>query len=75
MLGTISSEIGVQQGDPLNPMNFCLLLHNIVSAIATEEGCSSLLFHAWYQDDGVVAGHKHGTRMMVWLLVISMVPG
>ena len=30
-----------------------LVLHVLVSAIVTEEGCSSLLFHVWYQDDGV----------------------
>ena len=27
-----------------------------MSAIATDEGCLSLLFHAWYQDDGVITG-------------------
>ena len=59
VLGTISSEVGVQQGDPLSPMFFCLVLHKIVSAIVSDENCSSLLFHAWYQDDGVVAGPKH----------------
>ena len=59
VLGTISSEVGVQQGDPLSPMFFCLVLHKIVSAILSDENCSSLLFHAWYQDDGVVAGPKH----------------
>ena len=58
-MGTISSEVGVQQGDPLSPMFFCLVLHKIVSAIVSDENCSSLLFHAWYQDDGVVAGPKH----------------
>ena len=53
------SEVGVQQGDPLSPMFVCLVLHKIVSAIASDENCSSLLFHAWYQDDGVVTGPKH----------------
>ena len=51
--------MGVQQGDPLSPMFFCLVLHKIVSAIVSDENCSSLLFHAWYQDGGVVAGPKH----------------
>ena len=40
-------------------MFFCLILHKIVSAIVSDENCSSLLFHAWYQDDGVVTGPKH----------------
>ena len=44
---------------PLSPMFFCLVLHKIVSAILSDENCSSLLFCAWYQDDGVVAGPKH----------------
>ena len=29
-LGTISSEIGVQQGDPLGPLLFCLVLQQII---------------------------------------------
>ncbi|KAL5479135.1 hypothetical protein EMCRGX_G022619 [Ephydatia muelleri] len=55
-LGTISSEIGVQQGDPLGPLLFCLVLQQITSAIAEDVDCESLLFHHWYIDDGVVAG-------------------
>ena len=58
-LGTISSEVGVQQGDPLSPLFFCLVLHILITAIVGEESCSSLLFQAWYQDDGVIAGPKH----------------
>ena len=57
-LGTMSSVVGVQQGDPLSPLFYCLVLHVLVSAIATEEGCSSLLFHEWYQDDGVINGPR-----------------
>ena len=55
-LGTISSEIGVQQGDPLGPLLFCLVLQQIILAIAEDVDCESLLFHHWYIDDGVVAG-------------------
>ena len=58
-MGIISSETGVQQGDPLGPMFFCLVLHKLVTAITTDNECSSLLFHRWYIDDGVVAGPKH----------------
>ena len=57
-LGTVTSEVGVQQGDPLGPMFFSLVLHKLVSAIATDEDTAKLLFHAWYLDDGVVAGPK-----------------
>ncbi|KAL5484406.1 hypothetical protein EMCRGX_G020899 [Ephydatia muelleri] len=35
---------------------FCLVLQKVVSAIATDSVCSELLFHAWYLDDGIVAG-------------------
>ena len=39
-------------------MLFCPVLHKIVPAIESDEHCSSLLLHAWYQNDGVVAGPK-----------------
>ena len=39
-------------------MFFSLVLHKLVSAIATDEDTAQLLFHAWYLDDGVVAGPK-----------------
>ena len=57
-LGTISSEIGVQQGDPLHvgPLLICLVLQQVVSTIAEDADYASLLFHKWYIDDGVVAG-------------------
>ena len=55
-LGSITSESGVQQGDPLGPLLFCLVLHQVVCAIDTDSECTSLLFHRWYIDDGVVAG-------------------
>ena len=45
-MGTISSEAGVQQGDPLGPLLFCLVLQKVVSAIAVHSVCSELLFHA-----------------------------
>ena len=57
-IGTISSEAGVQQGDPLGPLIFCLVLQKVVSAIAADSVCSELLFHAWYLDDSVVAGPR-----------------
>ena len=55
-LGSTTSESGVQQGDPLGPLLFCLVLHQVVSAIATDSEFASLLFHTWYIDNGVVAG-------------------
>ena len=37
---------------------FCLVLQKLVFAIAEDKDCSSLLFHKWYIDDGVIAGPK-----------------
>ena len=36
----------------------CLVLQKLVSAIAEDKACSSLLFHKWYIDGGVFAGPK-----------------
>ena len=55
---TIRSEAGVQQGNPLGPLLFCLVLHKVLSAIVSDSICSDLLFHAWYIDDGVIAGSE-----------------
>ncbi|GJR83044.1 putative reverse transcriptase domain-containing protein, partial [Tanacetum coccineum] len=45
--------IGVQQGDPLDPLLFALVLHPLVHKI--KDNCM-LLLHAWYLDDGTVIG-------------------
>ena len=52
-MGALRSETGVQQGDPLGPLLFCLVLHKVVTAIAADSICSQLSFHSWYMDDGV----------------------
>jgi hypothetical protein len=50
---TILSTTGVQQGDPLGPLLFSLGMHTIVHQIRSN---CSLLFMAWYLDDGTVIG-------------------
>ena len=50
----IPSCLGVQQGDPLGPMLFCLVLHPVVVRIS--ELCPSLHLQKWYLDDGSMAG-------------------
>ena len=52
----VYSTAGVQQGDPLGPLLFYLVLHQVVCVVATDSECASLLFYWWYIDDGVVAG-------------------
>ena len=43
----------MQQGDPLGPLFFVLVLHKAVSAIDEDDECLDLLFQAWFLDDGV----------------------
>ena len=64
----ISSEAGVQQGAPLGPMFFYLVLHKLVTAITTDNDCTSLLFHRWYIDDGVVAGPKPAVAKVFYII-------
>jgi len=50
----IDSCVGVQQGDPLGPLLFCLVLHTVVSKIHAQ--CPGLNQHSWFLDDGVLCG-------------------
>jgi hypothetical protein len=47
------SSTGVQQGDPLGPLLFALVLHPLIHKI--RDNCK-LLLHAWYLDDGTIVG-------------------
>ena len=44
---TIQSMEGVQQGDPLRPLLFCLTIHPLVSQLESE-------LNIWYLDDGTI---------------------
>ena len=46
----INSQEGVQQGDPLGPLLFCLSIHSIVQQLPAQ------LFRVFYLDDGTVGG-------------------
>ena len=50
----LRSQEGVQQGDPLGPALFSLVIHEIITAISEE--VPGLQLNQWYLDDGVIAG-------------------
>uniref|UniRef100_A0A1X7SS29 Reverse transcriptase domain-containing protein n=1 Tax=Amphimedon queenslandica TaxID=400682 RepID=A0A1X7SS29_AMPQE len=51
---TLLSCAGVQQGDPLGPLAFSILLHPIIERVQQE--VPGLLLNAWYLDDGILTG-------------------
>ena len=67
-MGTLGSEQGVQQGDPLGPLLFSLVLHKLVHSIALDSECSELLFNMWYLDDGTLAGLKVAVNHAIHLI-------
>ena len=50
----LRSRGGVQQGDPLGPFLFSLVLHSLVLKI--KEECPDLKLNIWFLDDGTIVG-------------------
>ena len=69
-MGQLTSQSGVQQGDPLHgSFSVCIGFAKVAGAIKEDTECSQLLYQAWYLDDGILAGKKSSIRDS-WLSVI-----
>ena len=69
----LCSELGVQQGDRLGPLLFSLVLQKLAASIDANDECIDLLFHAWYLDDGVLAGNRLAV-LRAFFLIQELVP-
>ena len=67
-MGQLTSQSGVQQGDPLGPFLFSLVLHKVAGTIKVDTECNQLLYQAWYLDDGTLAGKKSSIRRSLTLI-------
>ena len=56
----VGSREGVQQGDPLGPFLFSLVIHALILRISAE--LPGLDVNKWYLDDGVIAGKSADVR-------------
>ncbi|GKE30490.1 putative reverse transcriptase domain-containing protein, partial [Tanacetum coccineum] len=64
----IWSANGVQQGDPLGPLLFALILHPLLHKI--KDSCK-LLLHVWYLDDGTVIRDSEEVARVLDIIKVS----
>lgn len=64
----ILSCCGVQQGDPLGPLGFALVLHSVIEKI--KESVPGLLINVWYLDDGTLCGTEQ--ELAIALSIIEL---
>ena len=67
----LSSQAGVQQGDPLGPLFFALLLQPVLLKVQDVDG---LTLNAWYLDDSNLAGTTPALQESWDILVREGVP-
>ena len=60
----LTSEQGVQQGDPLGPFLFALAWHRVVRSLP-----SGLMMNVWYLDDGHVGGRPEEVAQALYVVV------
>lgn len=68
----VSSEVGVQQGDPVGPFFFSLVLRKLINRIQDKFPCLNL--NRWYLDDGNLAGDFKSLSQVLELIDIEGPP-
>ena len=72
---TLSSERGVQQGDPLGPLFFSLVLHRCVARVrqrCPQEVLGGIDFVVFFLDDGLMAGTAEALAWLVQELEVEL---
>ena len=75
--GSANITVSVQQGDPLGPFLFALVLHLVVGAIIEDTECRQLSYQARYTylEDGslnFLIGPFTGVRILSWYMSVSL---